>query len=107
MQNGFFISGLGAWGNKKYAPIRFTSDSLALAATMIAKLPMLIHVDSIVLPAGSTIGYGTGVEDANGQPVTFCGEHRAMRHLGEVLAAGESGVEAEVEDWQLLGGCEE
>jgi hypothetical protein len=71
---------------------------------MIAKLPMLVHVNHIVVPGGSSIGYGTGVDRASGQSVTFCGEHRAMRQLGEALVAGESGVEAEVEDWQLLRG---
>jgi hypothetical protein len=47
----------------------------------------LIWVDSIVIPPGSTLGYGEGHD--KDWYYTFVGDHRAMRRIGEAIQAGE------------------
>jgi len=43
-----------------------------------------VHVTRVNIPAMSTIGFGEGWTD-QGQRVSFMGDHRPMRHLGEAL----------------------
>jgi len=43
-----------------------------------------VTVERVNVPAWSTIGYGYG-RDSAGRAVTFAGDHRAMRHIGESL----------------------
>ena len=64
---------------------------------------MTIQILSVKIPAWSTIGYGTGI-DENGNIVKFMGDHREMRHIGEALQNwGEDAepVMTELEDWQV------
>ena len=64
---------------------------------------MRVHLDYIQLLSGSPVAIGMG-HDPNGVPCSFCGDHRAMRDIGEALAATGQPVAAEVDDWQLLSG---
>jgi hypothetical protein len=61
-----------------------------------------IQLYHICIPAMSTIGYGYGVDIANGNRISFVGEHRPMRDLGEALRSGAGPIEVNVEDWQTL-----
>lgn len=64
-----------------------------------------VRVLRVNIPAMSTMGYGWG-EGEDGKGVTFAGDHRPMRALGEALQAaaanGEDAPVAWVEDWQVL-----
>ena len=65
----------------------------------------MVQVTGVSIPAMSTIGYGTGVTE-DGKPVTFVGDHRPMRELGEVIAATVERDDlpmVELEDWQVTG----
>jgi hypothetical protein len=65
---------------------------------------MLLTVYRVIIPAWSTIGYGTG-RDENGTAYRFVGDHRPMRHLGEIVAqtASEDKLPTvDLEDWQIL-----
>jgi hypothetical protein len=50
----------------------------------------------------STIGYGQGIEVETGEEIRFCGDHRALRNLGEILRFASEPPEAQVEPWQIL-----
>lgn len=67
---------------------------------------MQVEVQRVEIPAMSTIGYGFGIEVETHRPITFAGDHRPMRDLGEAVAAAnqEFGqpIIAEVEDWQVF-----
>jgi hypothetical protein len=45
---------------------------------------IIVHVTRVNIPPMSTIGYGEGWTD-QGQRVSFMGDHRPMRYLGEAL----------------------
>ena len=47
-----------------------------------------VKVLHVSIPAFSTIGYGRG-ETREGKEVSFVGDHRPMRHIGEAIAQGE------------------
>ncbi len=50
----------------------------------------------------STIGYGQGIEIETGEEIRFCGDHRPLRDLGEVLRSASDPPVAEIEHWQVL-----
>ena len=62
---------------------------------------MIVTVDRVSIPAWSTIGYGYGY-DTDGNEVSFVGDHRPLRHLGEALAEADEPIEVELEDWQVI-----
>lgn len=62
---------------------------------------MNVRVETINVPAGSTIGYGTGVDEDTGAAVTFSGDWRPMYDLAVALAEGQEPV-AEVPSWAVL-----
>ncbi len=66
---------------------------------------MRVTVYRVSIPAMSTIGYGFGVSEG-GQRVSFVGDHRPMRDLGEAVAAAESAEDLPVVDdldpWQIV-----
>ena len=64
---------------------------------------MTVTVFRIRIPAMSTLGYGYGTAP-DGQAVTFVGDHRPMRCLGQALGQATEPVVAEVEDWQIVEG---
>jgi hypothetical protein len=63
---------------------------------------MRVHVESVNVPAYSSLGYGYGTDLDTGELVEFVGDHRPMHHLGEAVAEGEY-IEVELEGWQVLG----
>ena len=65
---------------------------------------MTLTVYRVSIPAMSTIGYGYG-KDENGSSYRFVGDHRPMRHLGEMVAQTPSADQlpiVEVEAWQFI-----
>ena len=64
---------------------------------------MRVQVHQITLPSGSSVAFGIG-HNGNGFPVSFGGDHRAMRDIGEALTATGQSVAVEVDEWQLLSG---
>ena len=62
---------------------------------------MTLTLNQVSIPAGSTIGFGLGV-DEDGRRVCFAGDHRPLRHLGEALTVATEPIEVEVADCQLL-----
>ena len=62
---------------------------------------MTLTLNQVSIPAGSTIGYGQGIDD-EGRHVRFAGDHRPLRQLGQALAVATEPIEVEVADWQLL-----
>ena len=58
---------------------------------------LLVKLQLIHVPAGSTIGFGVGVNE-DGDPVRFAGDARMMAELGECLVA-HGDVYAEVPEW--------
>lgn len=66
---------------------------------------MLVRVDQISVPAGSTVGFGEGEDIETTARVKFVGDHRPMRDLG--VAVEEAGFEVldlpivELESWQI------
>jgi len=60
-----------------------------------------IALHQVTVPAGSTIGYGFGV-DETGRIVCFAGDHRPLRQLGEALAGADEPILVEVELWQVV-----
>lgn len=63
---------------------------------------MRVRVFKVSVPAMSTIGYGQGIEVETGEEIRFCGDHRALRNLGEILRFASEPPEAQVEPWQIL-----
>jgi hypothetical protein len=63
---------------------------------------MRVQLYRVHIPAMSTLGYGYGYDTASGAKVSFVGEHRSVRDLGEALRSGGGPVEVKVEDWQTL-----
>jgi hypothetical protein len=65
---------------------------------------MRILVQQIIIRAMSTIGYGAGVDLADGQRVCFYGDHRPLADIQKALdlKAGVP-VMATVENWQVIG----
>jgi hypothetical protein len=61
---------------------------------------MLIQVTHVSIPAGSTIGFGEGI-DEEGRVVKFVGDHRPMYHVGLAIGGSEGPVDVEIEDWQV------
>lgn len=61
----------------------------------------ILLIDSIDIPAGSTIGYAEGVGE-DGERHRIAGDWRPLREIGEEIAYTNEPVEAEIEDWQLL-----
>jgi hypothetical protein len=61
---------------------------------------MRIQVQRVYIPALSTVGYGEGL-DQEERRVTFLGDHRPMRELGQALPYATEPVYAEVDDWQI------
>lgn len=55
---------------------------------------MTVYVERVSIPAMSTIGFGYG-RDENGCEVTFYGDHRPMRELGEALIEAGEPIPAE------------
>jgi hypothetical protein len=64
---------------------------------------MTVTVLRISVPAMSSIGFGSGVNE-NGDHVEFAGDHRAMRNIGEAMQYTTSNepIVVELEDWQIL-----
>ncbi len=65
---------------------------------------MRVTVYAVNVPAMSTIGYGSGLDD-EGNEVRFTGDHRPMRHLGEAVAQATDDDElprVRLEAWQIL-----
>jgi hypothetical protein len=66
---------------------------------------MRVLVQQITVPAMSTVGFGAGVDLADSQLVSFCGDHRPLGDIQKALAAKDDApVIAVVEDWQVIGG---
>jgi hypothetical protein len=49
----------------------------------------MITVNRVNIPAMSTIGYGYG-KDSDGNKVTFVGDHRPMRDIGEAIKLAQT-----------------
>ncbi len=65
---------------------------------------MRVTVFAVSIPAMSTIGYGSGLDD-EGNEVRFTGDHRPMRHIGEAVTSARKDEELPVvslEPWQIL-----
>lgn len=63
-----------------------------------------VTVDRVNIPPMSTIGYGYGRDEA-GNLITFAGDHRPMRYLGEAIASCRTRDElpvVELEIWQVV-----
>ena len=57
-----------------------------------------VTVERINIPAMSTIGYGYG-RDEDGNAISFIGDHRPMRNIGEALQqAAVAGADQPVAD---------
>lgn len=65
---------------------------------------MRVSVERVNVPAMSTVGYGYGTGQAACGPVsiTFAGDHREMRYLGEAIEEAGQPIEAEIETWQVI-----
>lgn len=58
---------------------------------------MQVTVTHIQIPSMSTIGYGEGFGPA-GETVTFVGDHRPMRNIGEAIHEAQSREDLPVVD---------
>jgi hypothetical protein len=66
---------------------------------------MRILVHEIVSAPASTIGYGAGIDSADGRLLVFCGDHRSMADIRTALdQQADVPVFAMLEDWQVIGG---
>ena len=63
---------------------------------------MRVRVLRVRIPAMSTVGFAHGTEIDTGEEICFCGDHRPLRELGEVLRLASEPPEAEVEPWQIF-----
>ncbi len=62
---------------------------------------MTIRLERVSVPAGSTIGYGLGV-DERGCRVRFASDWRPLRDLGEALAGAVEPILVGIETWQII-----
>lgn len=60
-----------------------------------------VQVERVVIPPGSTIGYGFGRTLDGSAYILFGGDHRPMRTLGESIEAGVS-IVAEIPDESVI-----
>jgi hypothetical protein len=58
---------------------------------------MNVTVEHVNIPPMSTIGYGFGHDEA-GNSISFVGDHRPMRDIGEAIAAAKDRDELPVAD---------
>lgn len=65
---------------------------------------MTVRVRRVQIPALGTLGYGFGADVETGREVSFCGDHRPMRGLAEVLQLTTEMPLVEIEPWQVLTG---
>ena len=63
---------------------------------------MQIQVDRIVVPVGSTVGYGMGRTDDGTVAVLFAGDHRAMAAIGEAISESDEPIVVDVPEWAIL-----
>lgn len=65
-----------------------------------------VTLRSVLIPVGSTVGYGTGTDEATGREVRFVADARPLQHAAQQLvAARRKGTEVTVAvaPWQLRG----
>lgn len=66
---------------------------------------MMVRADRIHIPADSSIGFGEGEDIETTERVSFIGDSRMMRDIGEgILAAGSEVLDlpvVEVPEWAL------
>lgn len=67
---------------------------------------MKVLVTDILVPAGSTIGFGRGFPEGDATKVVyFAGDHRLLANIGDAMLAAEDaevGLVVEVPDWAVL-----
>lgn len=61
-----------------------------------------VTVDRIIIPVGSTIGYGFGRTDDGTVAVWFAGDYRPMAALGDAIAESDEPIEVDVPEWAIL-----
>jgi hypothetical protein len=61
-----------------------------------------IEVERVIVPIGSTIGFGAGRTEDGATAVIFAGDHRAMAALGEVIAQSDEPIFVDVPEWVVL-----
>lgn len=77
------------WGHRTMTEIQATTrkQGINMFHDTIEE-PRLATVIEVAVPAYSTIGYWTAVDD-DGEIHTGYGDHRALRHIYDALEAGE------------------
>jgi hypothetical protein len=79
------------WAGTGVAPIAFTTIAHGPTfgePTSIGGM-VDIKVTQVRVPRWSSVGYGWGTNELNGEDVVFLGDHRPMRALGEAVSSGE------------------
>jgi len=61
---------------------------------------MIVSVESIRIPAWSSIGYGSG-RDSEGRIVQFFGDHRPLREIGEALSRRRAYLDPEADEQEI------
>lgn len=61
-----------------------------------------VTVQRVMVPQGSTVGFGLGTTDDGSVEVIFAGDHRLMSELRNAVAAGFEPVVADVPEWAIL-----
>lgn len=61
-----------------------------------------IIVDQIIVPVGSTIGFGRGRTDDGTVEVVFAGDHRSMAALGDAIVESDEPIVVDVPEWAIL-----
>lgn len=59
-------------------------------------------IDQIIVPIGSTIGFGRGRTDDGTVAVVFAGDHRAMAALGDAIVESDEPIIVDVPEWAIL-----
>ena len=65
--------------------------------------PMRVQVERVVIPFGSTIGFGFGRTDDGTVHVAFVGDARRMYGLGEEISEADEPVVVEVPEGAIVG----
>lgn len=63
---------------------------------------MKVMVEEIIVPAGSSLGFGRGTTDDGSVEVIFAGDHRAMRDLAMSLIDVPPPAEVEVPESAVI-----
>ncbi len=65
-------------------------------------LLVITFIKAVEVPAMSSVGFAEAILSDTGEYIQICGDHRALREIGEALRTANEPIQAEIEAWQIV-----